>query len=80
MTQVLGIELPWRALESYLVAIGATVVSKPDDGRIAVEVPSWRPDLVREIDLVEEVARLHGYEKFPSELRPFRPGSLTDAP
>jgi phenylalanyl-tRNA synthetase beta chain len=80
VTQVLGIELPWRALESYLVAIGATVVSKPDDGRIAVEVPSWRPDLVREIDLVEEVARLHGYEKFPSELRPFRPGSLADAP
>jgi phenylalanyl-tRNA synthetase beta chain len=80
VAQVLGLELPWRAIESYLVAIGATVVSKPDDGRIAVEVPSWRPDLVREIDLVEEVARLHGYEKFPSELRPFRPGSLADAP
>jgi phenylalanyl-tRNA synthetase beta chain len=79
VTQVLGVELPWHALESYLVAIGATLVSKPEDGRIAVEAPSWRPDLVREIDLVEEVARLHGYEKFPSDLRPFRPGALPDA-
>jgi phenylalanyl-tRNA synthetase beta chain len=79
VAQVLGVELPWQALETYLVAIGATLVSKPGDGRIAVEPPSWRPDLVREIDLVEEIARLHGYEKFPADLRPFRPGSLPDA-
>jgi phenylalanyl-tRNA synthetase beta chain len=80
VAQVLGVELPWQALESYLVAIGATLVSKPEDGRIAVEAPSWRPDLVREEDLIEEVARLHGYEKFPADLRPFRPGTLPDAP
>jgi phenylalanyl-tRNA synthetase beta chain len=80
VTQVLGVELPWQALEGYLVAIGATVVSKPEDGRIAVEAPSWRPDLLREVDLIEEVARMHGYEKFPSDLRPFRPGLLPDAP
>jgi phenylalanyl-tRNA synthetase beta chain len=80
VAQVLGVELPWHAVESYLVAIGATVVPKPDDGRIAVEAPSWRPDLVREIDLIEEIARLHGYQNFPAELRPFRPGLLDDAP
>ncbi len=39
------------------MAIGATVVRKPDDGRIAVDVPGWRTDLVGEIDLIEEVAR-----------------------
>jgi phenylalanyl-tRNA synthetase beta chain len=80
VTQVLGVELPWQSLESHLVAIGATVVSKPDDRRIAVEAPSWRPDLLREVDLIEEVARLHGYEKFPADLHPFRPGLLPDAP
>jgi phenylalanyl-tRNA synthetase beta chain len=80
VTQVLGVELPWPTLEKHLVAIGATVVSKPDDGRIAVDVPGWRPDLVAEIDLVEEIARLHGYEAFPSDLRPFRLGALPDAP
>ncbi|MDQ2676684.1 MAG: phenylalanine--tRNA ligase subunit beta, partial [Actinomycetota bacterium] len=80
VAQVLGVEVPWNAIESYLVAIGATVVSKPDDGRIAVDVPGWRPDLVREIDLIEEIARLHGYETFPSDLRPFRMGSLPESP
>jgi phenylalanyl-tRNA synthetase beta chain len=78
VAQVLGIELPWHAVESYLVAIGATLVPKPDDGRVAVEAPSWRPDLVREIDLVEEIARLHGYQNFPADLRPFRPSVLAD--
>jgi phenylalanyl-tRNA synthetase beta chain len=79
VTQVLGVELPWQLIERYLVAIGATVVSKPEDGRIAVDVPGWRPDLVAEIDLVEEIARLHGYENFPSDLRPFRLGGLQDS-
>ncbi len=80
VAQVLGVELPWRNLERHLVAIGATVVSKPEDGRIAVDVPGWRPDLQREIDLIEEIARLHGYEGFPAELRRFRLGNLPDAP
>jgi phenylalanyl-tRNA synthetase beta chain len=80
VAQVLGVEIPWALIEQYLVAIGATVVSKPDDGRIAVDVPGWRPDLVREIDLIEEIARHHGYDAFPSDLRPFRLGALRDAP
>jgi phenylalanyl-tRNA synthetase beta chain len=46
---------------------------------MAVDVPGWRPDLVREIDLIEEIARLHGYDRFPSDLRPFRLGTLADA-
>jgi phenylalanyl-tRNA synthetase beta chain len=80
VAQVLGVELPWHELERHLVAIGATVVSKPEDGRIAVDVPGWRPDLRREVDLIEEIARLHGYDSFPSELRRFRLGNLPDAP
>ena len=80
VAQVLGVELSWHELERHLVAVGATVVSKPEDGRIAVDVPGWRPDLQREIDLIEEIARLHGYDSFPSELRPFRLGNLPDAP
>jgi phenylalanyl-tRNA synthetase beta chain len=80
VAQVLGVELPWAELERHLVAIGATVVSKPEDGRIAVDVPGWRPDLRREIDLIEEIARLHGYDSFPADLRRFRGGNLPDAP
>ncbi len=80
VARVLGVELPWHAIEKYLVAIGATVVAKPDDGRMAVDVPGWRPDLVAEIDLIEEVARLHGYDEIPTELRRSRPGERTDDP
>ena len=78
VAQVLGITLPWIEIEKHLVAIGATVVSKPEDERIAVDVPGWRPDIVAEIDLIEEIARLHGYENIPADLRPFRPGHRTD--
>ncbi len=80
VAQVLGLELGQHEVERCLVAIGATVVAKPEDGRIAVDVPGWRPDLREEIDLVEEVARMHGYDRVPTELRPFRVGSLGDAP
>ena len=69
--QVLGVELPVHLLEQCLVAIGCTVVAKPAEGRLSVEVPGWRPDLVQEIDLIEEVARIHGYGNLPDELRPF---------
>lgn len=79
VTKVLGIEIPVARIEQYLTAIGATVLAKPDDARIAVDVPGWRPDLVEEIDLIEEVARMHGYDAFPGELRPYRLGALADA-
>ncbi|MEO5798472.1 MAG: phenylalanine--tRNA ligase subunit beta [Gemmatimonadales bacterium] len=78
VAQVLGVTMPWIEIEKHLVAIGATVVSKPDDQRIAVDVPGWRPDITSEIDLVEEIARLHGYENIPVDLRPFRPAQRSD--
>ena len=37
-------------------------------GTLAVVPPSWRRDLSREIDLIEEVARIHGYEKIPEDV------------
>lgn len=76
--QVLGVALPWTEIERCLVGIGATVVAKPDDGRMAVDVPGWRPDLLAEIDLVEEIARVHGYDAIPDTLGSFRPGQRAD--
>ncbi len=80
VARVLGVEVPWPRIEEYLVRLGCTVVFKPEDGRMAVDVPGWRPDLREEVDLVEEVARLHGYGSLPDELRPFRVGERRDDP
>ncbi len=80
VTQLLGVDFPWSTLEQYLLAIGATVLAKPDDGRMAVDVPGWRPDLQQEIDLIEEIARLHGYNNFPDQLGPYRPTDIEDDP
>ncbi len=78
--QILGARLELATLEKYLVAIGATVLNKPDDDRLAVDVPGWRPDLLQEIDLIEEIARLHGYDNFPTDLHPYRVGRLEVEP
>lgn len=79
VAQVLGVELDQKTVEKQLVAIGATCVAKPEDRRIAVDVPGWRPDLQQEIDLIEEVARVFGYGNIPDDLRGFRVGSTPDA-
>ena len=59
-----------------LTALGNRESKRPSSGPIAretsgaVEVvpPSWRRDLTREIDLVEEVARIHGYDTIPEDV------------
>lgn len=78
--QLLGASLPVSAMEKYLLAVGCTVLYKPGDERLAVDVPGWRPDLEGEVDLIEEIARLHGYDNFPIDLRPYRVGKLGDGP
>ncbi|MGH7560382.1 MAG: phenylalanine--tRNA ligase subunit beta [Gemmatimonadales bacterium] len=77
--QILGVELPVHEMERALLAIGATVLAKPAEERLAVEVPGWRPDLVAEIDLIEEIARQYGYDRFPDDLLPSRAGNQVDA-
>ena len=49
-----------------------------EDGYL-VHIPSWRLDIEREIDLIEELARLHGYDKFPNTL-PAYSGEVRDLP
>lgn len=53
----------------YLSALGCELISGNlgEDG-FAVKLPSWRLDLEREIDLVEEIARVYGYNRFANTL------------
>jgi len=78
VSQLLGVPVPRKEIERLLSAVG--FVAAPKDDRLAVQIPGWRPDVTREVDLIEEVARLRGYDSFPDELRPYRPGTVPDAP
>jgi phenylalanyl-tRNA synthetase beta chain len=80
LTRVLGIPLPAERVATLLHSIGCKADVEGDSGDVHVVPPTWRRDLGSEVDLVEEVARLHGYDALPDEIRPYRPGTSVDAP
>lgn len=78
--QVLGVEIEGDVLRSLLEPIGFRADGEAD-GATLYEVPGHRRyDVSREDDLIEEIARRYGYDRFPDELRPFRPGVVPDDP
>ena len=64
--RVLGIEVGAEEVERILTALGNQVASR-ETGRLVLTPPSWRHDLAREVDLIEEVARVHGYDQIPED-------------
>ncbi|BDZ50190.1 hypothetical protein GCM10025867_24310 [Frondihabitans sucicola] len=68
---LIGVDYTSAEVEESLLAIGATVeaVTDPEAGDgWNVTPPTWRSDLVHSADLVEEVARITGYDRIPSVL------------
>ncbi len=70
MKRILGIEAPPDIAVSILQSLGFERLTS-DSETVLVKVPSYRPDITAEIDLIEEVARIYGYEKieasYPSD-------------
>jgi len=66
LPRVLGIDVPRDRAVAILEALGLERLETDEDA-VLVRPPSWRPDLTREIDLVEEVARIYGYEHIPED-------------
>ena len=64
--------------EQLLTALGCTLAPVEKEG-YRVTLPSWRLDLEREIDLVEEVARVYGYNRFANTLPTFA-GTVIELP
>jgi phenylalanyl-tRNA synthetase beta chain len=61
-------------VESVLTALGCNLATRPSGSEWQVTLPSWRLDLEREIDLIEEVARVYGYNGFANTLPAFGEG------
>jgi phenylalanyl-tRNA synthetase beta chain len=64
-----GVDVPLARQQQILTALGCKLSSVAGGGS-TVTVPSWRPDLAIEADLVEEVLRIEGYDKIPSVMLP----------
>jgi phenylalanyl-tRNA synthetase beta chain len=72
--ELLGLQLRPQEMEFYLGQLGLKVAARKvrpvdEDGPpepATFRIPSFRVDLKREVDLIEEIARLHGVEKIPS--------------
>jgi phenylalanyl-tRNA synthetase beta chain len=75
---VLGETIAIQDVTRYLESIGFIV--NRDGNELLVTPPSFRSDVFGEIELIEEVARIHGYETFSSELNPQRLSNVPDAP
>ena len=71
-SELMGVDYSQDEIEKVLRDIGC-VVSAEDAG-LSVTVPSWRPDLIHKTDLVEEIARITGYDRIPSVLPVAPPG------
>ncbi len=70
--RILGGNLSTAEIFRILKKLGFELIPEGQgDAEFRVQIPSWRLDVEREIDLIEEVARLHGYDKFKNTLPAF---------
>jgi phenylalanyl-tRNA synthetase beta chain len=78
--RILGKALETNEIVRILKRLGFELLPEPgEEPEFTVQIPSWRLDVEREIDLIEEIARLHGYDKFPETLPPFA-GAVVESP
>jgi len=68
----LGTGIAQDKIKNILVSLGFKVGKNSRDGFL-VEIPTYRQDVLKEIDLIEEVARIYGFEKIPSTLAAIQP-------
>jgi phenylalanyl-tRNA synthetase beta chain len=72
VNRLLGIEVPAATVRKIFISLGLAVV-KDQPGNCEAEVPTFRVDVEREADLIEEVCRIHGVEKIPAQMQPSLP-------
>jgi phenylalanyl-tRNA synthetase beta chain len=83
LLRIMGADVPDKDIESILSALGFAPIRSDSNRGAAGSLlaswectqPSWRSEVEREIDLIEEVARIHGLDKFPPRLPAARQGA-----
>jgi phenylalanyl-tRNA synthetase beta chain len=83
LLRVMGADVPDKQIEAILSALGFAPVrvgeNRGSEGSLLAAwectQPSWRAEVEREIDLIEEVARIYGLDKFPPRLPAARQGA-----
>jgi len=63
--RVLGIDVDAETAAAILRRL--EIDADAADGSVVARIPWWRPDLARPIDLVEDIGRIYGYDRFPTE-------------
>ncbi len=61
---LLGATIPLTEIKSYLKSLGLELLAETSE-KLKYKIPHFRSDLLREIDLIEEIVRLHGYNNIP---------------
>jgi len=78
--RILGGSLDAGEIFRILKKLGFELIPEGQaDAQFRVQIPSWRLDVEREIDVIEEIARLHGYDKFENTL-PAYSGAVVELP
>lgn len=78
--RILGGDLDAGQIYRLLKRLGFVLIPEgQQNAEFRVTIPSWRLDVEREIDVIEEIARLHGYDKFQSTL-PAYSGAVIELP
>ncbi|HVM61522.1 MAG TPA: phenylalanine--tRNA ligase subunit beta [Verrucomicrobiae bacterium] len=72
VNRLLGIIVPPETVKKIFGGLTLQVVAS-DAQSCEVEIPTFRVDLEREVDLIEEVCRIHGVEKIPAKMQPSTP-------
>jgi len=68
VNKILGFDIPVKEIKRIIDKLEMDIIFESDE-EIRVSVPTFRPDIEREIDLIEEIARINGYDEIPVQER-----------
>ena len=75
VNKILGTKLSENKVKDFMEKLGFSILKKRS-GQFRIKIPSYRRDITRQIDVTEEIVRLHGYNNIKAERPEYRVGNL----